>query len=240
MAAPLVVQQFALAPLPSAPKRHCPEVRRSRRYLEATHASVGGLIDSFNVIHEKKSTGRENAQGRLARDEVDLLRAALVFTSSGVDATCQTLVAQSLPTLLARPGTTASTKFDLFLDEQGRGPSSEFLAALKHMNPRDEFVNLYVRAKTKSSYQGTGDLRERVRDLLGIPNAAISKARIDKLDDFFTARNAIVHNLDYADPSSTSVARHTRSPGTVVQECDVVLTLIADIIGAAADILRSK
>ncbi|MFE7223530.1 hypothetical protein ACFU7D_01980 [Nocardioides sp. NPDC057577] len=235
----MAVQQFALAALPAAPRGQCPQIRRARRYLEATHASVGGLIDSFNVIHEKKSADRTNAQGRLARDEVDLLRAALVFTSSGLDATCQTLVAQCLPTLLARPGTTASKKFDLFLDELGRIPTTDFLVAIKDRDPRARFVDLYVRTKTKASYQGTNDLRERVRDLLGISNSAISKVRIDKLDPFFTARNAIVHDLDYADPASTSVARHKRSPGAVVRDCDTALLLVADIISAAADVVRA-
>lgn len=234
----MVVQQFALAVLTDAPGGRCPQVRRSRRYLEATHASVSGLVDSFNIVHEKKSTDRKHAQGRLARDEVDLLRAALVFTSSGLDATCQTLVAQCLPTLLARSGTTAAKKFDLFLDEQSRTPSTEFLLAVKGLDPRAEFIGLYIRAKTKASYQGTGDLRERVRDLLGISNSAISKARIDTLKPFFTARNAIVHDLDYSNPASKSVARHTRSPAAVVQECDEVLSLAADMITATADVLR--
>lgn len=166
----MATQQFVLGTLPPAPRGRCPEIRRARRYLEATHASVSGLLDSFNVVHEKKTTSRENAQGRLGRDEVDLLRAALVFTSSGLDASCHTLVRECIPVLVDRPGSTAATKFELFLDEQGRNPSSDFLAALKEPNPRTRFVDLYAEAKTKASYQGTSDLKDRIRDLLGIPN----------------------------------------------------------------------
>lgn len=236
----MAAQQFALKPLRDAPKGQAPLVRRARRYLEGTHASVGGLVDSFNVVHEKKVTSRSDPRGRLAGDEVDLLRAALVFTSSGLDATCQTLVGQCLPVLVDRPGSTAATKFDLYLEEQARGPSIEFVAALKDPDPRAEFVRLYVAARTKASYQGTGDLKKRVRDLIGVPKAKLSDVRVDQLKGFFTARNDIVHDLDYVSPQSQSSRRHTRSPGDVVKECDLVLALLADLIEETATILKSK
>ncbi|MGB7979851.1 MAG: hypothetical protein WCF36_03535 [Candidatus Nanopelagicales bacterium] len=66
------------------------------------------------------------------------------------------------------------------------------------------------------------------------------KTRIDQLNGFFIARNDIVHRLDYVDPGSASVKRHGRSPSDVVQECDLVLVLVADLIGAAAEVLRGK
>jgi hypothetical protein len=110
----MVTQHFDLNALPAAPRGHAPQVRRARRYLEATHASVSGLVDSFNVVHEKTVTSRTNAGGRLGRDEVDLLRAALVFTSSGLDASCQTLVAECVPVLVERPGSNAAAKFEAF------------------------------------------------------------------------------------------------------------------------------
>lgn len=206
----------------------------------ATHASVSGLLDSFNVVHEKKVTDRTNAQGRLGRDELDLLRAALVFTSSGLDAACHALVADCVPALVDRSGSTAATKFEAYLDEQSANPTSDFRAALKKPHPRFEFVRLYVEAKTRASYQGTSDLKDRVRDLLGIPNKKVQTSRIEDLSGFFVARNDIVHRLDYVNPRSQSTARHSRSPADVVKECDLVLTLVADLIGGAADVIRCK
>jgi hypothetical protein len=70
----------------------------------------------------------------------------------------------------------------------------------------------YIRSKTKASYQGTNDLKERVRDLLGVPKANVTDARIKALDGFFTARNDIVHRLDYVTPQGPSTKRHHRSP----------------------------
>lgn len=142
--------------------------------------------------------------------------------------------------LVDRPGSTAAKKFDLYLDQQLANPTGEFRKALKHPHPRSEFVALYVEAKTKASYQGTSDLKDRVRDLLGIPGKRVPTGQIDALGDFFITRNDIVHRLDYVDPRSKSVARHGRSPGDVVAECDLVLALVADLIVGAAEVIRGK
>lgn len=236
----MVTQQFGLAALPPAPSGRCPEIRRARKYIVATHESICGLLDSFNVVHERTVAARKNGQGRLGRDELDLLRAALVFTSSGLDASCHTLVADCIGVLVDRPGSIAAKKFELYLDEQSVKRTDEFRAALKDKDPRAQFVDLYIQAKTKASYQGTGDLKDRVKDLLGIPNAKIAPKRIEALKGFFIARNDIVHRLDYVEPRSTSAARHHRSPGDVVAECELVLTLVADLIGGAAEVIRDR
>jgi len=236
----VATRKFALRPLPAAPSGHAPQVRRSRRYLEATFASVSGLVDSFNLVHEKTVASRTDRRGRLGLDELDLLRAALVFTSSGLDASCHALVADCIPVLVDRPGTTAAKKFELWLDDEVAVASAPFRDAVKQPEPRSAFVALYVEAKTKASYQGTSDLKDRVRAPLGIPNKAVATTRIDALGGFFTARNDIVHRLDYVDPRSTSTARNSRSPSLVVAESDLVLALVADLIGGAADVLRAK
>ncbi|GGA54443.1 hypothetical protein GCM10011490_00240 [Pseudoclavibacter endophyticus] len=71
-------------------------------------------------------------------------------------------------------------------------------------------------------------------------NSAVPTARINALGGFFWARNDIVHQLDYVDPRSTSAARHSQSPADVVAECDLVLAVVADLISAAARVMRSK
>lgn len=225
---------FKMAPLGLAPRGQRPQVRRAQRYLTATHASVSGLLDAFNLVRGQAAFERGTAAGRLRSDQVDLLRAVLVFTSSGLDATCHALVRDCAPRLIRRGGTTARLKFNLFLDEQVKTASAEFTAAIKDPDPRSILIELYVRERTRASYQGTGDLIKRVRDVLGIPNSRISKTRIEALNGFFTAHNSIVHALDYADPASTSTLRVHRSPGDVVAECDTVLRLMSDLIHETA------
>lgn len=236
----MVTTQLELEPMTAAPRGRCPEVRKAWRYLKATHESVAGLLDSFNIVHEKKVSGRRNGQGRLGRDEVDLLRAALVFTSSGLDASCHALVADSVPGLIDRTGSVASRKFEDFLTEQLRKPSAAFQDAVKHPEPRAEFIRLYIRARATASYQGSGDLKDRVKGLLGVPNSVVPDETIDALDPFFTARNNIVHRLDYKDPETDSRARHDRAGSEVVDECNRALEVVAKIILGTAEVINSK
>ena len=233
----MAASTFFLAELAEAPKGRCPEIRRAQRYLVATHGSVGGILDSYNVVREKRVSWHGHGAGRLSRDELDLLRAALIFTSSGLDACCQTLVRDSLPKLIELGGT-AKTKFDLWLDSQSRQPSTPFVAALKDLDSRSRFISLYLDETTKASYQGTSDIKERVKDLLGIPNKSVSNAEVEKLAGFFIARNDIVHSLDYVDPNGPSTARHHRSPGDVAAECDSVLLLMSKLIAGTAAALK--
>jgi hypothetical protein len=170
---------------------------------------------------------------------LDLLRAALIFTSSGLDACCQTLVTECLPHLIQRGGT-AALLFERWIEAQARQPSAPFIAAIKDQNPRSQFVALYMTSKTKASYQGSGDVKERARDLLGIPKKSVSDAYINALDGFFTARNDIVHRMDYVNPTGPSTKRHHRSPADVVKECNSVLTVVSKLIHGAASLLKAR
>ena len=230
---------FALDPLPAAPKGQIPQVRRACRYLTATHGSVAGLLDSYNFVRDKRVQSQGHAAGRLSRDELDLLRAALIFTSSGLDACCQTLVTESLPHLI-KSGGTAHLLFERWLEAQARQPSAHFVAAIKDPNPRSQFVDLYIASKTKASYQGSGDVKERVRDLLGVPKKSVPDGPINALDGFFTARNDIVHRLDYVNPTGPSTKRHHRSPADVVKECNAVLVVASKLIHGTAALLKSR
>jgi hypothetical protein len=59
-------------------------------------------------------------------------------------------------------------------------------------------------------------------------------ARLKDLDDFFKARNAIVHDLDYQDPSGTGTARRHRPMEWVRDQCDQALQLVAALITETA------
>jgi hypothetical protein len=139
---------------------------------------------------------------------------------------------------LIAAGGTAETKFELFLEAELQAPSQELVAAVKARAPRKRLVALYIERKTKASYQGSGDVTDRVRDLLGITNAQVATSKIKALDNFFKARNDIVHRLDYEDPTSSSNRRFHRAPVEVVAECDRALALINNLIHAAATRLK--
>ncbi|WP_410661762.1 hypothetical protein [Amycolatopsis sp. lyj-112] len=88
--------------------------------------------------------------------------------------------------------------------------------------------------------QGSSDVKARVRDTLGISNAQFPVAQIETLDKFFKARNAIVHDVDYEDPSApSSRARWRRKMEEVRDDCDAVLAVVATIIRATTTNVRA-
>lgn len=112
----------------------------------------------------------------------------MVFTSSGLDATCHRLVQDAAPALVESGGN-ARTLFDLYLKQQMELPKAPegLLDAITSLDPRSALVRRYIDAKTMASYQGSSGLRVRDRDLLGIPKEALPDARFAALDGFFTA-----------------------------------------------------
>ena len=101
-----------------------------------------------------------------------------------------------------------------------------------------EMIRLYVAARTKASMQGSSDVKARVRDTLGISNTRLPLARLAQLDDFFTARNAIVHDLDYLSPKGMGTARHARPQDWVRDQCDLVFAVVAETINETAANIR--
>ena len=176
---------------------------------------------------------------------MDLLRAAIVFTASGVDACCTILLRDALPTLIQRH-TGARQQYDAFFRRDLNQPadSRALHQALTGPNPSEHLIDYYVNAKTKSSLQGSGDLLQRVRSPLAIPNEVVPKERFTALDSFFSARNQIVHNMDYksledavARPKTGST-RIQRSPSVVAHQCSQAIELVADLIHATATQLQ--
>lgn len=238
---PSVLKQ--LPPKPRAPYGHAAEINGAWRLLRAAHASVGAVLETFDLVHARVTSGRDNPQGTLSHDEQELLRAAIVFTSSGLDASMHRLVRMALPVLVVSTKVTAPrAKYQEFLSQDvgGAGRTSKgVLAAVLGPDPTTALVDAYVDAKASGSYQGTGDLIKRVRDVLGITATEITNGEVDTVSDFFTARNLIVHDMDYRDvKNASSKARHARSAQATIDECDRVFVLCAHFISATADLLR--
>ena len=230
---------ITLTNLPRKPSGR--QVTGAWRYLVGCHSSVTGLFDALATIRDTKRAGTgQDARGRLARDEEDLLRAALVFTSSGLDACCKRLLRDTLETLIAG-NTTAGRKFhDFVKQELATGPSDPLTQAILDPDPRRQMITVYIDARTRSSLQRTRDVKTRVRDTLGITNAQLPDNRIEQLDEFFKARNAIVHDLDYQNPAAQkNWARWSRPMEKVRADCDTVFAVVALIIRATANNVRA-
>lgn len=232
-----------LAPLPPAPGGKAPQVRQAWKYLEAAHGSTSALLESLAIVRKQKRDSTGETRGRYSNDEIELLRAALVFTSSGIDASLQRLCRDALPALIRRPNSGARARFQEFLKQElsAPKPSEPFRDAVLATDPEAELIQFYVNARTKASYQGSGELRSRVRDALGIGRISVPDHDLAALDPFFEARNAIVHGMDYVDPeSSLGRKRHHRTRDLTVGECDLVFALTARFIAETAKSLRRK
>ncbi|MFJ1831656.1 hypothetical protein [Streptomyces sp. NPDC088178] len=229
--------RLKLSALGNRPYR-CPEVIPAWWKLRSTHSSVSGLFDTLHLVRRERSQqNKAETRGRLHSDAQDLLRAAIVFTSAGVDASVQALIEHAVPVLITQPGTPRD-KYETFVEEQARAPKVEdgFLAALKSQDPRPELLSLYVLSKTKASFQGSGDLKTRAASSLGITNQQIHKGRFTSLDVFFTARNDVAHRLDMDNVTRADAAppRKLRAQEEVRSMCDEALLLVRDLIKETA------
>jgi hypothetical protein len=238
----LPLTELKLTPLKRKPYG-CPEVANAWRYLGATHQSVSGLLDALHVLRLKGQQAKEETSGKLSADQQDLLRAALVFTSSGLDACLTRLLRDALPVLVATDAA-AEKQFKKWvgtrLDGSATGKvTGELRQAILDRDPRARLVELYVKTISKPSLQGTGDLLA-VRDALGLTAEQITGDVVDELSSFFAARNEITHELDLVDPTGPGTpSRRPRGMDAVRSQCDDVLAFVTTIIRATAATVRA-
>lgn len=235
--------ELKLMPVPRKPYG-CSEIATAWKYLGATHNSVSGLFDALHVVRLKAQQSRttEETRGKLSDDQQDLLRAALVFTSSGLDACLTRLLRDALP-VLVETDTSAEKQFKRWVGDRLDGTAGKVVGELRqailHREPRGQLVELYVKTISKPSLQATGDLLG-VRDALGIPADRVRDADVNALASFFAARNEIAHELDLVDPTGPGTpSRRPRALEAVRGQCDDVLGFMAKIIGATATTVRA-
>lgn len=223
----------------------CPEVVSAWWRLRSTHDSVNRLFDTLYLVRRTGAAQRNvSTRGRLTEDAQDLLRAAIVFTSAGLDACLSALIEDAVPILVAY-NTAACHKFERFIDDTVNSPKvyEEFKIALKAPHPRESMLKLYKDQLTKSSFQGRRDVKDRACAALGIANSQLNPGRMDKLDSFFTARNDVAHRLDHQPDlvrSDVKPPRQQRRQDDVLENCDNVLIIARELVRATADNLATR
>ncbi|MEV6738629.1 hypothetical protein AB0N14_17540 [Streptomyces sp. NPDC051104] len=231
------IVKLELTPLGNRPRNCPPEAQGAWNYLVGAHASVSGLFDTLHVLR-LKSAEESDPRGRLSHDQTDQLRAALVFSSSGLDACLRRLLRDALP-VLVNGNTDAEGRFKAFVNEQLNGAKApkHIRTALIDRDPRSRLIESYVDALTGSSLQQVSDLR-KVRDALGIASAAITDTVIEKLGPFFAARNEVAHELDLVDPSGRgTTTRRGRKMADVRDQCDEVLLQVRSFVRHSAKLI---
>ncbi len=176
----------------------------------------------------------------MSQDEVDVLRAAIIMTSSGLDAGLKRLVNDVGRHLIGKPATGARAAYQEYLKRELSKPSTStgMRNAITDMDPTRKLLDLHLADRTRASLQGSGELRVRVREVLGIPAAYVPDERLASLDDFFVARNRIAHDMDYTSASAHSVKRHHRNPETAAAMCSNAFDVAVALISGAAMVLK--
>ncbi len=231
--------RVTLTDLGRQPHRCPAEIKPSWARLKATHKSVSGLFDTLHVLREKAAS-EGDPRGRLSEDQLDQVRAAIMFTSAGLDACLRRLLRDALPGLIEGGGQAQGRFKGRTIETRLTGNlTKETKAAITDTDPRTRLIELYVEDLAGSSLQGHTDLI-RVRDALGLSDISLADEHLEELTDFFSARNEIAHELDLLDPSGRGDrGRRHRDLLKVGDQCDRVLHLIEGFIRATATQLKA-
>jgi hypothetical protein len=175
---------------------------KSQRYLEGAHEAVEAVFDTLEKIRQLRKAEGGGIQGQLTNNENDQLRAAIVFSGAGLDATLKQMIRDTLPLLLEAGNEQAHKKLEDFTHERlGTGEIADTRAIARYLtsaSPRDRLIEDYIYELTGSSLQSSEEV-QKVAGALGINDADLRK-KIDELKPLFTARNEISHELDLQSP----------------------------------------
>jgi hypothetical protein len=130
-------------------------------------------------------------------EEQDLLRAMLLFASSGLDSLVKQLIRDALPTIL-ETSPAATKMFKTFIERRlrsGENIDHRLLAdVIGDREPRARLVQLLVDELTSRSLQSTEELLKAGASF-DIPSDEIARDP-RRLTDIFRARNQIAHEMD--------------------------------------------
>jgi hypothetical protein len=189
-----------------------PGTETAQRFLASAYDSVEAVLQTLKTVRElrRQETGRRLR--RLTSPEEDLLRAAIVFTAAGLDATLKQLIRDTLPALL-ETSRQAHDKFESFAaDKLGTAEVADTKMMARYLtspDPRSRLIEDYVYDLTGSSLQSAEEV-DKTAGALGIDDAGLRK-RIADLRELFVARNEIR-------TSWTSSARNSRATAHAARE----------------------
>ena len=189
--------------------------------LITAHKTCGSFLESFEQIRRDR-----NARGTPTDKEQDLLRAMLVFASSGLDAVIKQLVADALPTVLnANNGENgAAARFTSFVEKHMRrsekGAAEILSRSITSISPRETLIQWFQRELTSESLQSKDQVFQ-LASYFDIPTPAICK-EIKKLEHAFSVRNQIIHELD-VDLKQKNRNRAPRRKSDIVADVNILL-----------------
>ncbi len=210
------------------PNRFCTVPARPKKgLLDNAWAILSRACDSAESFFEAFATVREarNAKGTPTDHEQDLLRAALIFATAGLDSMMKQLVRDALGRVISRERGAQAQFGDYVQSRLARGGSIDvkYLAqALLADDTREHLKDELVRELTGSSLQSKDQLL-RVAAYFAIPADELA-SDISQLKDVFDARNQIAHEMDVQFKQANR-SRRSRTYDAMEAATRVVLTV---------------
>ena len=173
----------------------CSETETAQRFLASAYDSVAAMFDNLETLRQLRKQQGRNIQGRLPGNEEDLLRAAILFSGAGVDASLKRLIEDALPTLLD-VNADAHQKLESFVASRVAADAAPASLAryLVARVPREAVILDYIASLTGESLQSVEQVG-KVAGALGLNERAL-RQEIRELRGLFVARNEISHELD--------------------------------------------
>ena len=217
-----------------------PGTDTAQRFLAGAYDSVNGLLGTLDTMRAIRKKAKGDIRGRMPENEADLLRAAVVFTGAGLDATLKQLIRDVLPRLLETKNQ-AHEKFESFAaDRLGTGEIADAKIIARYLtssDPRGRLIEDYIYDLTGSSLQSAEEV-QLAAGALGIQDGDLRK-RITGLRPLFIARNQISHELDLQRlEKQGDRSRRTRSMPQTIQQCHEGLEVGQLIVNAVGDLLN--
>ena len=182
---------------------------------------MDGLLQTLETLRGIRKEAQGDIRGRMPENEADLLRAAVVFAGAGLDATLKQLIRDTLP-LLLDCNEQAHDKFETFAANRLRtGDTADAKVLARYLtssDPRGRLIEDYIHELTGSSLQSDKEV-QLAAGALGINDGQLRK-RIKGLEELFSIRNEISHELDLQRPEKQGDrSRRTRGMGPTIKQC---------------------
>lgn len=212
----------------------------AQRFLAGAYDSVNGLLATLDAVRSIRKGKQGDIRGRVPENEADLLRAAVVFTGAGLDATLKQLIRDALPQIL-ESSSQAHDKFESFAASRlGTGEIADAKRVARYLtsgDPRGRLIEDYIYSLTGSSLQSAEEVQSAA-GALGIDDGPLRK-RISGLKPLFVMRNEISHELDLQRPEKQGDrSRRTRSMPKVLEQCHDAFEVGQLIVNAVGKLLN--
>jgi hypothetical protein len=174
---------------PSPPKNRCCD--HGHTILVTAQEACASFLQSFDKVHKKKRGAATSGAGE------DLLRAMLVFASSGLDAMIKQLISDALPILLQK-NDGAIVNFQGYVEKHllrdQKNAASLMSKSLTSSSPRTHLITWFCEQLSSDSLQSKDQVLQ-IGSYFDIPSAAIT-TNIKELEQSFRVRNKIIHEMD--------------------------------------------